>query len=464
MCGIAGIIKFNPDASVDDTRLRRMRDILEHRGPDDSGMISTGRAGLAHRRLSIIDLSGGRQPMSNGDRAIWIVFNGEIYNFKVLRKHLSEQGSRFTTHSDTEVILRAYERYGENCVQYLRGMFAFAIWDSRKQALFLARDRLGIKPLYYAITNSELLFASEIKAILSTGLVKTDFNRAILPEFLANCYVAGNETFFNGIYKVMPGHTLTWTPGEGVRHSRYWQLPVAIDDTDRPVATVAREVRERFEDAVRSHLVSDVPVGLFLSGGIDSSALGAVMARQMGERLHSFSVGFAEHDCNEFDYARRVAKAIGTEHREVLLSSADFFGELPRMVWHEDEPIAFPSSISLYFVSRLAARDVKVVLTGEGADELFLGYNRYRVAAWNALLGRPYWAIVPQTWREDVSRLVRRLPYSLRRYAAHSFLAESMSGVRGTFFDNFAMLGHAETLMQTGPTITIMRQVKHSTE
>lgn len=443
MCGIAGILRFDARASVDEGTLRRMRDILRHRGPDDRGQLANGRIGLAHRRLSIIDLAGGRQPMSNAERTVWIVFNGEIYNFRVLHKHLARQGYRFVTHSDTEVILAAYETFGEDCVRYLRGMFAFAIWDNRKQKLFLARDRLGIKPLYYAVTEAELLFGSEIKAILAAGSVKARFNRVVLPEFLANRYVAGNETFFEGICKLMPGHTLTWTPAEGIRHSRYWQLPVSTYDTDRPLTTIAREVREHLEDAVRSHLVSDVPVGLFLSGGIDSSALAAIMARNLPDAIHSFSVGFAEHGYNELEFAQRAAQAAGARHRYVLLSGADFFGVLPRMLWHEDEPIAFPSSISLYYVSRLAARDVKVVLTGEGADELFLGYNRYRVAAWNNILGRPYWSLVPRTWREDISRRVPALPKLLRRYVAHSFLAEPTSGIRGLFYDNFAVFPEA---------------------
>lgn len=439
MCGIAGILRFDRRTRVDEQRLRRMCDALQHRGPDDHGLTIVGHAGLGHRRLSIIDLAGGRQPMANADQTVWITYNGEIYNFKELRADLESRGLRFTTQSDTEVILRAYEAFGEECVERLRGMFAFAIWDQRNRKLFLARDRLGIKPLYYAIGGEEILFASEIKAILAAGTIRPQFNKAILPEFLSTRFSAGAETFFEGIRKLLPGRTLSWSHEQGFHGRRYWQPPVVQDDSGETFAQRAAEVRERLAEAVSCHLVSDVPVGLFLSGGIDSSGLAALMAPMTKEPIRSFSVGFEDPQFSELNYARLAAEAVGAEHREVIVSPADFFRMLPSLVWHEDEPIAFPSSVSLYFVSDLARRNnVKVVLTGEGADELFLGYNRYRVTAWNERFGRAYWATVPGSVRGGVRRVVGALPGSLRRYSERSFLALA-PGPRELFFENFAV-------------------------
>jgi asparagine synthase (glutamine-hydrolysing) len=442
MCGIAGILKFDGHQAVEEGRLRRMREVMRHRGPDGKGIVVRGRTGLAHARLSIIDIDGGRQPMPGTGEGTWISYNGEIYNFRELRVELASRGCRFLTRSDTEVILRAYETFGESCVQHLRGMFAFAIWDPGHQKLFLARDRLGIKPLYYAVTGEELLFGSEIKAIVAAGGSRPVLNTAILPEFLATRFVAGSETFFQGIHKLLPGHTLTWTPAQGLRQERYWALPRHIDADDVPFGVHACEVRRRLEEVVSSHLVSDVPIGLFLSGGVDSSALAALMAPMTSGPVRSFAVGFAEHGYSELGYARLVARHVGAEHRDRLIPAAEFLAALPRMVWHEDEPIAFPSSICLYLVSHLAAEHVKVVLTGEGADELFLGYNRYRVTAWNERLGRPYWAVVPPRLRTAISAWVRRSPPRLRRYAERSFLGPP-PGVRGLFYENFAVFPEA---------------------
>lgn len=438
MCGIAGILKFDAYDAVEYSRLKRMRDVLAHRGPDDSGIIIRGRTGLGHRRLSIIDLKSGQQPMPSADENQWITFNGEIYNFRELRAELVTRGCDFSTQSDTEVILHAYRVFGEDCVRHLRGMFAFAIWDRPRQKLFLARDRLGIKPLYYMVTGRELLFASEIKGILAAGNTRPALNQAILPEYLATSFVAGSETFYQDIRKLLPGCTMSWTPSEGFTKIRYWQLPEHIDDRPATLEMQAHEVRHLLEDAVRSHLVSDVPLGLFLSGGIDSSGLAALMAPMMSEPLQTFSVGFAEQGYSEASYARLAAQSVGAKHRELTISALDFFKALPKLLWHEDEPIAFSSSICLYFISRLAREYVKVVMTGEGADELFLGYNRYRVTAWNQRLGRPYWAMVPRPMREGVSNLIRHCPRVLRRYAERSFLGPA-SGVRGLFYENFAV-------------------------
>jgi asparagine synthase (glutamine-hydrolysing) len=411
MCGIAGILKFDPRERVDEQRLRRMRDVLQHRGPDGQGLVIAGQVGLSHRRLSIIDLAGGHQPMANPDRTLWITYNGEIYNFRELRADLELRGFQFTTYSDTEVVLRAYEAFGEECVERLRGMFAFAIWDQRRNKLFMARDRLGIKPFYYAVADGELLFASEIKGILAAGSIRPAFNTAILPEFLASRFNAGAETFFGGIRKLLPGRTLSWSLDHGFQGRRYWRLPSETEESNDTLAQRASAVRGRLEESIAKHLVSDVPVGLFLSGGIDSSGLAALMAAKRREPIRTFSVGFDDPKLSELKYARIAAESIGALHNEVSVSPSEFFGALPNLVWHEDEPIAFPSSIMLYFVSDLARRnDVKVVMSGEGADELFLGYNRYRVTAWNERLGRMYWPMLPSPLRSGIRHAVGVLP------------------------------------------------------
>ncbi len=437
MCGIVGIVGQNPLERVDEARLKRMRDVLRHRGPDGEGLWAEGPVGLGFRRLAIVDVAGGAQPMANEDESVWIVFNGEIYNHAALRPWLESRGHRYRTRSDTETIVHLYEEEGARCVERLQGMFAFAVWDRARERLLLARDRLGIKPLYYAWTDRELVFASEIKAILAGAAVRPAFNTAILPEFLANRYVAGAETFFRGVRKLLPGRTLTWSRADGLEERRYWRVPTAVDDSGT-LADTAREVRTRLEATVRSHLMSDVPLGLFLSGGIDSSGLAALMAPMAAEPIRTFSVGFADADANELGYARLVARAVGAVHRDVTVSPAEFFGALGPLVWHEDEPIAFPSSVPLYFVSRLAREHVTVVLTGEGADELFLGYNRYRVTAWNERLGRVYGHLTPSPLRAGVSDGVGRLPFRLRRYAARTFLALE-PGPRTLFCENFAV-------------------------
>ncbi|MGH7769535.1 MAG: asparagine synthase (glutamine-hydrolyzing), partial [Candidatus Binatia bacterium] len=401
MCGIAGIVKFDPYATVDEARVKRMRDALGHRGPDGAGLWSEGPVGLGHRRLAIVDVGGGRQPMTNEDGAVWITYNGEIYNHAALRPDLEARGHRYRTRSDTETILHLYEEHGERAVEKLSGMFAFALWDRKQKKLLLARDRLGIKPLYYAVTGDELLFASEIKAILAADSIQPAFNEAILPEFLATRFVSGEETFFRGIRKLLPGRTLSWSRDAGLVERRYWRLPLASADDDGGASfeEEAADVRRALSNAVQSHLMSDVPLGLFLSGGLDSSGLAALMAPMVQEPIRTFSVGFAEAEANELGYARIVARAIGAEHREVVVSPEEFFNALPRLIWHEDEPIAFTSSVPLYFVSRLARDHVKVVLTGEGSDELFLGYPWYRVTAWNERLGRIYFPMMPKPLR-----------------------------------------------------------------
>jgi len=442
MCGICGIRMIESSRPVDEGRLRRMCDVLRHRGPDDEGAFVDGAVGLGSRRLAIVDVAGGHQPMANEDESIWIVLNGEIYNHAALRPGLLARGHRYRTRSDTETILHLYEEEGERCVERLAGMFAFAIWDRAHQRLLLARDRLGIKPLYYAITDQELIFASEIKAILAAGSLRPALNAAILPEFLATRFVAGEDTFFQGIHKLLPGRTLSWSAQDGLRTRRYWRLPAEIQQTPATLQEAAQEVRARLEAAVRSHLMSDVPLGLFLSGGLDSSGLAALMAPMASEPIRTFAVGFSEPGTSELEYARLVARSVGAEHREIVVTPAEFFDALPALIWHEDEPIAFTSSVPLYFVSRLARDHVKVVLTGEGADELFMGYPWYRATAWNEKFGRAYWSLTPRFLRERVRRIVPALPGPMRRYARRSFLALELNA-RGLVYENFAAFGDA---------------------
>src|SRR5437667_2422630 len=436
MCGIVGIVNLDPRETVDEALLKRMRDVLRHRGPDGEGLWAEGPVGFGHRRLAIVDVAGGQQPMANEDESCWIVYNGEIYNHAALRPGLEARGHHYRTRSDTETIIHLYEEEQERCVERLRGMFAFALWDRARKRLLLARDRLGIKPLYYAVTRRELLFASEIKAILAAS-PRPAFNETILPEFLANRFVAGEETFFQGVRKLLPGRTLTWSADAGFETRRYWQLPVATEDGGADLGAHARELRSRLDAAVSSHLMSDVPLGLFLSGGLDSSGLAALMARMVREPIRTFSVGVPDADANELAYARHVAHAVGADHREVVVSPAEFFGALPRLVWHEDEPIAFSSSVPLYFVSRLARDHVKVVLTGEGADELFMGYPWYWATAWNETLGRAYWSFAPKALQERVRKIIPTLPGPMRRYARRSFLALE-PGPRALVYENFA--------------------------
>ncbi len=439
MCGIAGILKLDLRARVEEDRLRRMCEAIRHRGPDDAGLWIDGPIGLGHRRLSIVDVATGHQPMQNEDGRVWITFNGEIYNHPDLRPQFEAAGHRYRTRCDTETILHAYEEAAEACVERLDGMFAFALWDTTRKRLLLARDRLGIKPLYYAITPTEVLFGSEIKAILAAGGIRPEPNRDIIPEFLANRFIAGDETFFQGIRKLLPGRTLSWSAEKGFEERRYWQVPRAT--TERRVGSLrecAMDLRERLRAAVKSHLMSDVPLGLFLSGGIDSSGLAALMAAEVDRPIRTFAVGFSDPRANELAFARLAARSVRSHHSEIVVAPEEFFRALPSLVWHEDEPIAFASSVPLHFVSRLAKDHVKVVLTGEGSDELFLGYNWYPVTAWNVALGRLYRTLAPHAVRDEIRRLTHRLPSRMERYARRTFLALEPD-IRGLRYENFAV-------------------------
>ena len=449
MCGICGILTRNPSLVPDRDVLERMRDRIAHRGPDGAGLYLGPGVGLAHRRLSIVDLAQGQQPMYSHDRRFVIVYNGEVFNHPTLKAELETSGVRYRTRSDTETVLHLYERLGERAVERMRGMFALAIWDSLERRLFLARDRYGVKPLYYVHRpDGTLIFGSEIKALLPALGGRLDLNREALPDFLANHAPSGDATLFIGIMRLAPGHSLTWQDGR-INIRQYWDVPVANSSAAPPQGSRAEralidEFRERFTEAVRLRLMSDVPLGMFLSGGIDSAAITSAMATLVKEPIRTFSVAFAEREANELEYARLVATAYRTEHRETVVSPAEFFAELPRLVWHEDEPIAHPSSVALYFVSRLAARHVKVVLTGEGSDETLAGYNRYRVTEYNARLGALYRRCVPRFARSGLRRALEGLPatFRLRQRASRTFLMRG-ADLDELYFDNFAVFGRA---------------------
>jgi asparagine synthase (glutamine-hydrolysing) len=444
MCGIAGIIASDRLGAEDRQRMSRMRDVIAHRGPDDAGEFVDERAALGHRRLSIVDLAAGHQPLSNEDGTIWIVFNGEIYNHGEVRPALEGGGHVYRTRSDTETIVHAYEQWGDACVDHLRGMFAFAIWDAPRRRLLLARDRLGVKPLYWTQTGDRLLFSSEIKSILASGLIGAEANEARLPELLSTRYLSGTETLFKGIHRLLPGHTLVFEQGR-VTIREYWDIPTGRGD--ERLATISdqdavRQFRELLEEAVRIRLMADVPLGMFLSGGLDSSAIAALMAGMIDRPLQTFSVAFKDRAFSELDYARKVSTAIKADAHEIVIDENDFFGALPRLIWHEDEPVAHASSVPLYFVSALARQHVKVVLTGEGSDELLAGYGKYPRALVNWRAAAAY-GVLPtplRSWIADT--VVPRLPASMRRYATRSFMSLERTP-EAMFFDNFAAIGLA---------------------
>jgi asparagine synthase (glutamine-hydrolysing) len=440
MCGIAGFASAGVLDPDDRVRAGHMADVLRHRGPDGAGLWTDQHAALVHRRLSIVDLGGGHQPLSNENAAIWVSFNGEIYNHRDLRVRLEASGHRYRTRSDTETIVHAYEEWGDDCVHRLRGMFAFAIWDSARQRLLLVRDRLGIKPLYWTRAGDRLLFASEIKAILASRLVTAEANVSVLPELLATRYVSGTETLFKDIHALLPGYRLVFEGGR-VRTEQYWDVP--LDGPDPELARLQdAELVERFrsklQESVRLHLMSDVPLGVFLSGGIDSAAIAALMAGELDRPVDAFSVAFADRAFNELAYARETSQFIGATPHELVIDDRDFFDVLPRAIWHEDEPIAHPSSIPLHCVSGLARSHVKVVLTGEGSDELLAGYGKYPRTLLNWSAGGIYEQLVPDVLRSAVATtMVPHVPGRVGELVRRSFLAMPRRPAE-MFLDNFA--------------------------
>ncbi|HZQ70127.1 MAG TPA: asparagine synthase (glutamine-hydrolyzing) [Terriglobales bacterium] len=439
MCGICGIYYPDRRQNVSSDVLAAMNRQIAHRGPDDEGYFVEGNVGLAMRRLAIVDLRTGHQPIANEDDSIWIVYNGETYNHQELRGPLEAQGHRYRSKSDTETILHLYEQYGRDCVHYLRGMFAFAIWDRRNRRLFAARDRLGIKPFYYRFDGKSFLFGSEIKTILAYPEVRAVFNRATLGEYLAFGYVSGEDTMYAGIRKLLPGHTLELDERGKLEIRPYWDLHVPGEQDDKPRSHYVKSYRELLESCVSSHLMSDVPLGVFLSGGLDSSAVAALTTRIRRAPIETFAVGYGEEAFSELPFARQVARHIGSSHHEVRLSREEFFQELPHLIWHEDEPIVWPSSVALYLVARLARERVTVVLTGEGSDETLAGYTRYAWTLMNSRMDNVYRSVSPAFLRNIVRRAIQAGPLgaTLHRKLEHTFLVRDGGSWPSFYFDNF---------------------------
>jgi len=459
MCGICGVVRLGSHPPGEEARLLTMRDVMVHRGPDGAGLFLDDGIGLGHRRLSIVDVAHGQQPMRSADDRFVVVFNGEVFNHPMLQPMLERDGARYRTRSDTETILHLFERYGPRTAEHLRGMFAIAVWDRSTRRLWLARDRFGVKPLYYVQhPDGTLWFASEIKALLAAGAVKPALNASQLPDYLANHAPSGDETLFAGVRRLPPGHTLEWEQGV-TRIIPYWTLHWQGGVAAGPITAAQErrlvdEFRERFTEAVRIRLMADVPLGMFLSGGIDSAAITATMAGLIDAPVRTFSVAFAEREANELHYARLVAQRFATEHHEVVVSPESFWEALPSLVWHEDEPLAHPSSIPLHFVSRLAAEHVKVVLTGEGSDETLAGYNRYRVTVFNAKLAALYGRLTPGFAQSFLRDGIHALPSAsrLRQRLERTFLARGHD-LDALYFDNFAVFSRAAQARLLTPSL-----------
>ena len=401
MCGICGIIHLDGQP-VDHNLLESMTSALIHRGPDDCGYHLDQGLGLGFRRLSIIDLTTGRQPMANEDGTVWVVFNGEIYNFRQLRASLQQQGHSFRTAADTEVIVHGYETWGDDVVQHLNGMFAFALWDSRRRKLLLARDRLGIKPLFFTWRHQTLAFASEIKSLLLLpGFDAAVSSRGVF-EYFSQHFIPGAETIYRDIRKLRPGELLVLAEGK-LRFKQYWQASVTCGPERRPMEW-CEELRHRLTEAVQRQLVADVPLGVFLSGGIDSSAITAVMARSGLQEVRTFSVGFDVPKYDETRYAQLVSRHLGTRHETFRLTAAST-DILPRLLWYLDEPLADATIIPTYLLSDRTRRHVTVALSGEGGDELFAGYTQYQGMQLNRALAR-----LPLGVRRRLAALAALLP------------------------------------------------------
>lgn len=421
MCGIVGIYNFEFQNSVRWNLINRMCQVITHRGPNDQGIFIDRSIGLGMRRLSIIDLETGQQPVHNEDRSIWTVFNGEIYNFVELRKSLISLGHEFYTKTDTEVIVHAYEEYGEDCVDYFRGMFAFAIWDSRIDKLFIGRDRFGIKPLHYAICNGTLIFGSELKSLLQHPSLYPEINYQALNHYLSYLYTPDQETMLKGVYKLPPGHTLSCYKGK-IKIRQYWDIHpepnYALTEE-----SVVEKLRYLIRKAVNYRLVSDVPIGAFLSGGLDSSTVVANMMDLLNHPVKTFSVGFPEAEFNESVYARQVAKALGTEHYELEVTP-DALSIVDDLIWFLDEPMGDSSAIPTYLLSKLASEHVKVALSGDGGDEMFAGYDHYL--------------------RYQSEAVVDNVPQKLRKYLFDFIVDVMPTDMRGKNLLQHLSLSHAD--------------------
>jgi asparagine synthase (glutamine-hydrolysing) len=429
MCGIAGFADITPrDGTItaDRARLAAMCDVMRHRGPDDDGFYVEPGLAIGMRRLSIIDLSTGHQPIHNEERSVWVVFNGEIYNYRELRDALEAAGHRFYTNSDTETIVHGYEEWGEHVFSRLRGMFAIAVWDARERSLLVARDRAGIKPLYYGEGKGRLFFGSEAKCLLVNPEIDRELDPAALDHYLAYLYTPRDRAIFRGIRKLQPGHYLKLHNGR-VSVERYWQFPI-VNQFRGSEAEALEQLEQTLSTAVQSHMLSDVPLGAFLSGGVDSSVVVALMARASRQPVKTFAIGFDESEFNELPHARRVAEHLGTEHHEFVVRP-DATRILDRLIWHFDEPFADSSAIPTWYVSELARQHVTVVLSGDGGDELFGGYDRYlphpRVQSFDR--------IAPGVGRAVASAAWRALPHGAR---GKNFLRHVSRDGQGRYLDS----------------------------
>ncbi|UVI33444.1 asparagine synthase (glutamine-hydrolyzing) [Paenibacillus spongiae] len=442
MCGIAGILLFDEGTEPQSSTVQRMTAAMTHRGPNQNGIQVVDRIGLGFNRLSILDLEDGSQPMTNEDNRLWLIFNGEIYNYKPLRQLLENKGHRFKTNTDSEVLLHLYEEYEENCVDYLRGMFSFAIWDRNEQILFAARDHFGIKPFYFYQDHKQFLFASEIKSILAADGVVPTVNPNSLLHYLTFQYVPQPETMFQGIKKLEPGYCLRIDSQGNKSIKRYWQAK--FEPENRPIETFVEEIRFVLQESVHLHRQSDVPRGSFLSGGIDSSAIATYMSRS--ESTKTFSVGFSGEN-NETVFAKQTAASLGTEHFDEIISPHDFFMDTMKAVWHMDEPIADPSAIAIYRLSKLAREHVTVVLSGEGADELFGGYRIYREPS---SLKAVTW--LPDRIRSFLEKMIRRMPFS---FYGKNYLLRGLTHLEDRYFGNARIFNEDEkrTILASHPDL-----------
>ena len=421
----------------DQKLIKKMCDVIQHRGPDDHGYFIDDKICLGNRRLSIIDIAEGHQPMHNEDESIWITFNGEIYNYKQLKEELEKLGHKFYTNSDTETIVHCYEEYGNDCPKKLRGMFAFAIWDNNKKKLFLARDRLGVKPVYYTLNDGNLFFGSEIKSILQFEEIKRLVNFQALHEFLTLQYVPGPKTMFRDIKKLQPGHILVYQKGKMVIE-KYWDIKVEplVKMEER---TCSEQIMKLLKESVKMRLMSEVPLGVYLSGGLDSSTIVGIMSTISEEPVKTFTVGF-DHPTDELKYAKIVAEKFGTDHHEIMIKT-DTAKILPEIVWHFDEPNADPASLPTYIMSKITKKDLTVVLVGEGGDETFAGYPKYKIM----LLTSKYKYLFPKFTASIASVIGRYIQNkNLRKYLDFASEFIPLIGKYGDAYQKISALGFTQ--------------------
>lgn len=428
MCGIAGKINFDTSRKVRDHEIQPMLDIMQHRGPDGSGIYLDDSVGLGHVRLSIIDLEAGKQPLSNENDTVWVTFNGEIYNYQELRLKLIEKGHQFKTNSDTEVIVHLYEEYGNTCVDHMQGMFAFAIWDKNQNKLYIARDRVGIKPLYYFQSRQTLAFASELKALRTLSDAPDQLNKDAIDSFWCFNYLPGELSMFQGIRKLLPGHWIEVDSHGEINIHQYWDLQFSQNNSFGCLEEASEELSDLLRKTIGMHMMSDVPVGFLLSGGMDSSAVLSYASEETDKEISAFTVGFNDVGVvDERPFARKVAQRYDAKHYEISVSADDFWEFLPKLMWHLDEPLCEPPAVALHYISQVASNHVKVLLSGEGGDEAFGGYSNYpnqlvldairkKLGPLKGITGSVLNKLGRITGNQRLSNYSRMLPLSLQSY------------------------------------------------